>query len=71
MRRSLLLAAFATSVATSSVSNQAWSQYPQVPGDIQRAADEAKSAADQRSDHDQEAGEGRHQKGGAEGGGEV
>src|SRR5687767_7706950 len=27
-----------------------FAQYPQVPGDIQRAADEAKRAADKRSD---------------------
>jgi hypothetical protein len=50
MRRTLLLAAFATSVATSSISNQAWSQYPQVPGDIQRAATEAKTKSDAHSD---------------------
>src|SRR5687767_12790460 len=50
MRRTLLFAAFATSVATSSFSNHAWSQYPQVPGDVQRAATEAKAKSDAHSD---------------------
>jgi len=50
MRRSLLLAAFATSVATSSLFTDARAQYPQVPGDVQRAANEAKAKSDAHSD---------------------
>jgi hypothetical protein len=50
MRRSLLTAAFATSVATSSIFNNAFAQYPSVPSDIQSAANEAKKKSDAHSD---------------------
>src|SRR5687768_6444392 len=50
MRRSLLIAAFATSVATTSLFNEARAQYPSVPGDVQRAANEAKAKSDAHSD---------------------
>jgi hypothetical protein len=47
--RALLILAVAVTLTASS-SPRAAAQYPQVPGDVQRAADEAKAAADQRSD---------------------
>jgi hypothetical protein len=51
MRRSLLLAAFAASAATFFLpSRTTLAQYPQVPGDVQKAANERKAKADAHSD---------------------
>src|SRR4051794_9986594 len=45
-----LFACTAFLVATTCIGTRAHAQYPQVPGDVQRAADAAKAAADKRSD---------------------
>jgi hypothetical protein len=50
MRRSLLLAAFAASAATSFLPRGASAQYPSVPQEVQRAANQAKSRSDAHSD---------------------
>lgn len=50
MRRSLLLAAFAASAATSLIITSAPAQYPSVPGEVRRSAEEAKAKSDAHSD---------------------
>src|SRR4051812_35956426 len=45
-----LFACTAFLAATTCIGTRAHAQYPQVPGDVQRAADAAKAAADKRSD---------------------
>jgi len=51
MRRSLLTAALAATAATCFISSRTTlAQYPQVPGDVQKAANERKAQADAHSD---------------------
>src|SRR5688500_8325549 len=50
MRSKSIRGILAVAVLLAAAPVTSFAQYPQVPGDVQRAADEAKTAADRRSD---------------------